>query len=174
MWRVEQRGSRGRKRPCGGISAANRNRRGRARIRFLTFSVPANVPVESAALSVDPAQHNFLREMEVQRDKGQRFGSGEISRVHMERNGQKIDTEQTSLDLRGTTQGDLTIVIHNGDDEPLKITGARLQQYERRIYFDADSGSQPRLYYGDAKLEAPVYDYAKLFQKEANAAYTGR
>jgi hypothetical protein len=153
---------------------------------ILTFSVPANVPVERAALSVDPAQHNFLRGMEVQRDKGQWFGSGEISRVHMERNGQKIDTEQTSLDLRGTTQGDLTIVIHNGDDEPLKITGARLQQYERRIYFDADSGTQPRLYYGDAKLEAPVYDYAKLFQKdanaaqallgveEANAAYTGR
>ena len=107
--------------------------------------------------------------MEVQRDKGQWFGSGEISRVHMQRDGQKIDTEQTSLDLRGTTQGDLTIVIHNGDDAPLKITGARLQQYERRIYFDADSGTQPRLYYGDAKLEAPVYDYAKLFQKDANA-----
>jgi len=68
----------------------------------------------------------------------------------------------------------------------LKINGARLQQYERRIYFDADSGSQPRLYYGDAQLDAPVYDYAKLFQKnagadlvqmsaeQANAAFTGR
>ncbi len=51
----------------------------------------------------------------------------------------------------------------------MKITGARLQQYERRIYFDADSRTQPRLYYGDAKIEAPVYDYAKLFQKDANA-----
>jgi hypothetical protein len=61
-------------------------------------------------------------------------------------------------------------MIHNGDDAPLKITGARLQQYERRIYFDADSGTQPRLYYGDAKLEAPVYDYAELFQKDANTA----
>jgi hypothetical protein len=152
----------------------------------LTFSAPANVPVERVVLSIDPAQQNFLRGVEVQRDKGQWIGSGEIRRVHMQRNGQKIDTEQTSLDLRGTTQGDLKIVIDNGDDAPLKITGARLQQYERRIYFDADSGTQPRLYYGDAKLEAPVYDYAKLFQKdanaaqallaaeEANAAYTGR
>ena len=153
---------------------------------ILTFSIPGNVPVERVILSVDPAQRNFLRGMEVQGDKGQWFGSGEIRRVHMQRNGQKIDTEQTSLDLRGTSQGTLKLIIHNGDDAPLKITGARLQQYERRIYFDADSGARARLYYGDAKLESPVYDYAKLFQKdanasqvplgaeEANATYTGR
>ncbi len=153
---------------------------------ILTFSIPGNVPVERVILSVDPAQQNFLRGMEVQGDKGQWFGTGEIRRVHMQRNGQKIDTEQTSLDLRGTSQGTLKVIIHNGDDAPLKITGARLQQYERRIYFDADSGARARLYYGDAKLESPVYDYAKLFQKdanasqvplgaeEANATYTGR
>lgn len=153
---------------------------------ILTFSIPGEVPVERAIVSVDPAQQNFLRRVEVQGDKGQWFGSGEIRRVHMERNGQKINTEQTSLDLRGNAQGALKIIIHNGDDVPLKITGARLQQYERRIYFDADSGTQPKLYYGDAQLDAPVYDYAKLFQKnananqnqlgaeEANAAFTGR
>ena len=153
---------------------------------ILTFSIPGNVPVERVIVSVDAAQQNFLRAMEVQGDKGELFGSGEIRRVHVQRNGQKIDTEQTSLDLRGTTQAAVRVIIHNGDDVPLKITGARLQQYERRIYFDADSGAQPRLYYGDAQLEAPVYDYAKLFQKDvtasqvplgaekANAAYTGR
>jgi hypothetical protein len=127
--------------------------------------------VERVILSVDPGQQNFLRAMEVQDDKGEWFGSGEIRRVHMQRNGQKIDTEQTSLDLRGTSQGTLKVIIHNGDDAPLKITGARFQQYERRIYFDADSGAQPRLYYGDVKLESPVYDYAKLFQKDANASH---
>jgi len=153
---------------------------------ILTFAVPGEVPVERALFSIDPAQQNFLRSVEVQGEQGERFGSGEIRRVHMERNGQKIDTEQTSLDLRGNAQGALKLIIHNGDDAPLKINGARLQQYERRIYFDADSGSQPRLYYGDAQLDAPVYDYAKLFQKnagadlvqmsaeQANAAFTGR
>jgi hypothetical protein len=152
----------------------------------LTFSVQGEVPVERAVISVDPAQQNFLRRLEVQGENGQEFGSGEIRRVHMERNGQKIDTEQTSLDLRGNLRGTLKIIIHNGDDVPLKITGARLQQYERRIYFDADAGIQPKLYYGDAHLDAPLYDYAKLFQKntnadqkqlgaeEANAAFTGR
>ena len=152
----------------------------------LTFSVPPNVPVERVILSIDPAQQNFLRGMEIQNDKGEPFQSGEIGRIHLQRNGQEIDTEQTALDLRGTTQGVLKVVIHNGDDAPLKITGARLQQYERRIYFDSDPGTQPVLYYGDDQLEAPVYDYAKLFRKdtsavqaelgaeEANSAYTGR
>jgi hypothetical protein len=153
---------------------------------ILTFSIPGEVPVERVVISIDPAQQNFLRRLEVQGENGQEFGSGEIRRVHMERNGQKIDTEQTSLDLRGNIQGAPKIIIHNGDDVPLKITGARLQQYERRIYFDADAGIQPKLYYGDAQLDAPIYDYAKLFQKntnadqkqlsaeEVNAAFTGR
>ena len=51
----------------------------------------------------------------------------------------------------------------------MKITRARLQQYERRIYFDNNAGASLTLYYGDAKLDAPVYDYAKLFQSDANA-----
>ncbi|HLY97458.1 MAG TPA: hypothetical protein VKT33_00170, partial [Candidatus Angelobacter sp.] len=49
-----------------------------------------------------------------------------------------------------------------------------------------NSSESPHLYYGDDKLDEPVYDYAKLFQAEANAtqaqlgpeqtntAYTGR
>jgi len=142
--------------------------------------------VERVLLSVDPVQQNFRREMEIQDDKGLSFGSGEISRIHMQRNGQKIDVEQPWLDLRGTGPGTLRAIIHNGDDVPLKITGVRLQQYERRIYFDSDSGTKLSLYYGDEKLGVPVYDYTKLFQKEAsadqvqpgaeesNAAYTGR
>jgi hypothetical protein len=52
----------------------------------------------------------------------------------------------------------------------LRITGARLRQYERRIYFDCDAGTSLELYYGDPKLSAPLYDYAKLFQTDANAS----
>jgi hypothetical protein len=152
----------------------------------VTFAVPANVPAERILLSIDPAQQNFRREIEIQDDKGLWFGSGEISRIHMQRNGQRIDVEQPWLDLRGTGPGTLKAIIHNGDDAPLQITGARLQQYERRVYFDSDPGANLKLYYGDEKLEVPVYDYAKLFQKEVsadqvhlgaeevNAAFTGR
>src|SRR6202030_2296604 len=122
----------------------------------------------------------------IQGDKRLTIGAGEISRIHMQRNREKIDVERTWLDLRATGQGTLRAVIHNGDDAPLRITRARLQQYERRIYFDCDAGASLVLYYGDQKLTAPVYDYAKLFQsdvdarqvqvgaEEANSGFTGR
>jgi hypothetical protein len=59
---------------------------------------------------------------------------------------------------------------------------------ERRVYFQPNGVAHLTAYYGDEKLGAPVYDYAKLFQgaSEAqaapaqlgpgqhNAAYTGR
>ncbi len=152
----------------------------------LTFSVPENVPVERVMLTIDPAQGNFQRAIEAQSDKRSTTGVGEISRIHMQRNGGKIDVDQTWLSLNAARQGQLRAVIHNGDDAPLRITRARLQQYERRIYFDCDAGAMLGLYYGDQKLDAPVYDYAKLFQsdasagqmqmgtEEANAGYTGR
>lgn len=151
-----------------------------------TFIVPKNAPVDRVIFSIDQTQRGFERSVEIQDDKGLRMGSGEISRVHMRRNGQKIDFERTAINLPGTGRGTLRVIIHNGDDVPLKISDVRLQQYERRIYFDSRSGAQFRLYYGDEKLAAPVYDYAKLFHKdadasrvemgaeEANASYTGR
>jgi hypothetical protein len=152
----------------------------------LTFAVPENVPVERVMLAIDPAQGNFLREIEMQSYKGSRAGVGEITRIHIQRNGGKIDFDRTWLSLSATSPGELRAVIHNGDDAPLRITRARLQQYERRIYFDCDAGASLGLYYGDQKLNAPVYDYAKLFQsevsagqlqlgaEEANGGYTGR
>jgi len=152
----------------------------------LTFAVPENVPVERLMLVIDPAQGNFQRDLEMQSEKGFPTGAGEISRIHMQRNGGRIDVDQTWLSLRATGQGQLRVIIYNGDDAPLRITRARLQQYERRIYYDCDAGASLALYYGDQKLTSPVYEYAKLFQsnvnaeqtqmgaEEANAGYTGR
>ena len=157
-----------------------------AKDTVVTFSVPENVPIERIVFEIDPAQGNFQREIELQGDKDQYLGSGEISRVHIQRNGKKIDVEKTSLEIGTAGQQTLKAIIHNGDDQPLKITDANLQQYDRRIYFDSVLGAEYTLYYGDKKLGAPVYDYAKLFQKDAgasqaalgseemNAAYTGR
>ena len=152
----------------------------------LTFPIPRNIPVERLVVTVDEPQQNFMRRMEIQNEKNEWLGAGEISRIHMQRNGQMIDTERMSIDLRGENQGTLKAIVHNEDDLPLRITSARLQQYERRFYFQADSGRKLTVYYGDSQLRAPVYDYAKLFQEDAkadqvqmepevvNAVYTGR
>lgn len=164
--------------------APNQSQEGKDTV--LTAEISGNIPVERVLLTIDPAQGNFQRGMEIQDGKGSIIRTGEIRRIHMQRSGQKIDVEQTWLDLNATGQGKLRMVIHNGDDTPLKITGARLEQYERRIYFDCEAGTSLEFYYGDEKLSAPVYDYAQLFQadanagtvqmdtEEANAAYSGR
>lgn len=171
-------------------TTAKQEQRGRDTV--LSFELSPNIPVERLVLSIDPTQKNFRREISVQ-DGERPSTAGEISRIHMLRDGQKVDVEQSSVELcasclgNAATSGDRTLkfVIHNGDDQPLKITAARLQQFERRVYFEADSNSLS-LYYGDDRLTAPEYDYAKLFQKDAraeqvrlnneepNSAYTGR
>lgn len=165
-------------------SGLTREQKGRETV--FTFSLPEKIPVERVNFAVDSGQSNFRRGVEILGEKDQEIGAGEISRIHLQRNGQKIDVEETSISLRVAGPRMVRVVIHNGDDLPLKIADARLQQYERRIYFDADPGAAIQLYYGDEKRGAPVYDYQKLFQKDAsasqllfgaeilNAAYTGR
>ena len=151
----------------------------------LTFDVPENSPVERVTLAIDATQPNFQRGVEVQGDKAAWISAGEISRIHLVRGGQKIDSEQHEVAFSASGQKTIKLIVHNGDDPPLKISGARLQQLERRVYFDAPAASLV-LYYGDAKLDAPIYDYAKLFVRDksataaqlapetANAAHTGR
>jgi len=57
------------------------------------------------------------------------------------------------------------------NDEPLR-SPARAPAVRAADLFRCGSGTQPRLYYGDAKLEAPVYDYAKFIPegRERSAA----
>jgi hypothetical protein len=152
----------------------------------LAFDLAENVPAERVVFAVDTTQPNFQRRIEIQDEKGGWIGSGEINRIHMVRAGQKIDSEVQEVAFSSNGQKVIKAVIHNGDDSPLKLTGARLQQLERRIYFDAAGPGQLALYFGDEKLEPPVYDYAKLFLRDkaaaraqlgpevSNPAYTGR
>ncbi|HEU4414065.1 MAG TPA: DUF3999 family protein [Candidatus Angelobacter sp.] len=141
----------------------------RDRDSVLTFALPQNVPVERVKFDLDPSQGNFRREVDVEDDHGFRVGSGEISQVKMVRNGNRIDTSNLEVNFSAIGDKSLKVVIHNGDDQPLQ-QHASLQQQERRIYFDAPAGAPLTLYYGDEKLDPPVYDYAKLFQMEANAS----
>jgi hypothetical protein len=151
-----------------------------------TFDVAENVPVERAIFAVDATQPNFQRRIEIENEKGGTIGSGEINRIHMVRGGQKIDSDDNEVSISGYGQKIIRVVVHNGDDPPLKLIGARLQQLERRLYFDASAQGGLTLYYGDEKLEQPVYDYSKLFLRDktpvpaqlgpemSNTAYTGR
>ncbi len=62
------------------------------------------------------------------------------------------------------------ITVDNGDNPPLAITAVQLLSVERRVYFDPQGKSSLKLYYGDSKLDSPVYDYARFFKRDPGAA----
>jgi len=144
----------------------------------LGFSLSANVPVERIRFEIDGAQPNFVRSVEIlsvealdTKEKTERpVGSGTITKIHLVRGGKKIDQEGFDVPIFTRGQGTLKILVHNGDDLSLRIVGAQLQQLERRIYFQTPAARVAALYYGNEKLGAPNYDYAKLFQMDSAAA----
>jgi len=155
-------------------------------------------------LRVDPAQVNFRRTVSVEDAKGMQVATGEISRVRVNRAGTLITNEELAVNvtalnmlalnriaLNKTTNIDsdsvhLILSIDNGDNPPLTVLAAEPLSLERRIYFDPQGKSALWLYYGDEKLSAPVYDYARFFHLDPspvpaqlgpgshNAQYTGR
>jgi len=147
--------------------------------------IPARVPVDRLRFDVAADQVNFRRTVSVVDEKGLQVGAGSISRIRMNRGGTSVDYEE--LDIRiFSPHPRLTITVDNGDDPPLKFDAVRPQLLERRLYFEPQGRTTLKLYYGDEKLNAPVYDYAKFFREDAgawpaqlgaeikNAAFTGR
>jgi hypothetical protein len=155
------------------------------RVTVIVCEVPARVPLKRILFQVAPGQVNFRRTVSVENLKGVQEASGEISRVRINRAGTLVTNEELAINAAGSS-GRLTLAIDNGENSPLAILGAQPLSLERRIYFDPQGKPSLRLYYGDEKLSAPVYDYARFFHLEAsspearlgagahNPQYTGR
>ncbi len=151
----------------------------------LTCEIAARMPTDRIRFDIAAGQINFRRTVSVANDKGAQVGAGNISRIQMKRGGAAVDYEDLDIRIFGEHSG-LTITVDNGDDPPLKFEGIRPQSMERRIYFEPQGRADLKLYYGDPKLTAPVYDYAKFFREDAravraqlgaemrNAAFAGR
>jgi len=105
----------------------------------------------------------------VENAKGVQEVSGEITRVRVNRAGTLVTAEELTINVSGT-RGHFTLSIDNGDNPPLAIVGAQPLSLERRVYFDPQRKTLLSLYYGDEKLSAPVYDYARFFHLEASPA----
>ena len=140
------------------------------RTTVIACESPIRVPVDRIRFQVDPDQVNFRRAVTVA-DSTERYeSSGEITRVRLNRAGTTVVSEEMDLQTAGRGSGRLTITIDNGDNPPLSIAGAQLLSIERRVYFDPHEKSSLRLYYGDVKLDSPVYDYARFFHADPAAA----
>ena len=165
-----------------------------------TFDVPVRVPVERVSFVLAPGFNgNFSRDVRITAttnppSKGEWTGeatdqagvsypeqiTGNILRVHANEAGREIRTEQLSVPavLGANLQrgAEVEVAIENGDDQPLPIAAVRLEMRQRELCFDASAAAGPlNLYYGDDRLQAPVYDYARLFtaSRKALAATLG-
>ncbi len=150
------------------------------------FTIPARVPIDRIEIVPASAPASFSRAARVtatpiaekpasESAEPPRSASsyGNILRVHIVQNGHRIDEESLAVDPPRTffeTSAKWTVTIDNGDDAPLKPVSIRLLMLQRDLCFDATPGSAYALYYGDPALTSPRYDYAALFEPQAEAA----
>jgi Protein of unknown function (DUF3999) len=158
----------------------------KSRSSVIACDVPEKVPLNRILFQVASSQVNFRRTVGVVDAKGLQVGAGEISRVRINRAGTLVTSEDLAVNVLGTLTRRLTLIVDNGDNPPLGLTGVQPQTVERRAYFDPQGKSTLKLYYGDEKLSAPSYDYARFFHLDEaavpaqlapgahNEAYTGR
>jgi Protein of unknown function (DUF3999) len=133
-------------------------------------SLPDRVPLERLAFDLFSDAVNFNRTVIVSDERGNEIERASISRVRLNRAGQSVTAEDLTIDGYPRISSAVKVIIENGDDKPLPIEEVRPLTVERRIYFDPSGKATLQLYYGDAKLEAPTYDYTKVFQQSPSAA----
>jgi hypothetical protein len=133
-------------------------------------SLSAGMPVERLVFDLPGKAVNFNRTIVVSDEKGSELARDSISRVRMNRAGQVVISEDLAIDLHHHRKEQITVTIENGDDAPLPVQQLRPLSIERRVYFDPKEKTALQLYYGDAKLGAPSYDYGKFFQPSPDVA----
>ena len=140
------------------------------RSTLIICDVPPAMPVDRIRFDLPATRVNFRRPVSVANEKGVPVASGSISRIRMNRGGATAVSEDLAINVFGDYTGRLSITVDNGDDPPLAFDRIQPQGIERRLYFEPQGKTQLALYYGDEKLAAPVYDYAKFFREDPNAA----
>ena len=154
---------------------------------ILTCDVSPRMPLERILFRAASGQINFRRNVSVTDEHGGQVASGEITRIRMNRGGTMVTSEELAVKvIPGQDSDRLTVTIDNGDDPGLTFDSVQPQSIERRLFFEPQRETVLNLYYGDQKLAAPVYDYAKFFKADPapvqarlgtgtdNPAYRGR
>ena len=165
--------------PTTGVLASPRKTR-------FDLPLPLRVPVERVSFDLAPGYSgNFSRDVTIYASSDASMAgtnatgvmaepnleklTGTISWVHSTQGGHTIDHQELSVpavlgaNLQHSAR--VWIEVENGDDQPLPIAAVRLEMRQRKICFEAPvaSGASLALFYGDSRLEAPEYDYARLF-----------
>lgn len=168
------------------IAAQTTNVAQQGRQSVASFSLRERVPVEQVSFVLAPGfKGNFSRDVHISdRPMGTPKSAAEtidgtILRVHLTQAGREIRQQQLSVPaiLGANLQGPATVevTVDNGDDSPLPVTAIQLEMRQRKLCFSAPTTQPITLFYGDAGLDAPQYDYARLFSAAAhtNSAQLG-
>jgi hypothetical protein len=149
------------------------------------FELPAHTLVDRVAFVPSAQPASFSRDVSITvRPSSQprreedvsaypATSAGNLLRLHRLESGHRIDEERLSVDGPAVTfdlPAHWTVTVENGDDPPLHFEAVRLEMIERDLCFDAAAASAYTLYYGDPALNAPQYDYARLFVAQRAAA----
>ncbi|HUZ93353.1 MAG TPA: DUF3999 family protein [Edaphobacter sp.] len=151
-----------------------------------SFTLGERIPVEQISFALAPGfKSNFSRDVHISdRPAGTPTSAAEtidgtILRVHLTQAGREVRQQQLSVPaiLGANLQGPATVevAVDNGDDAPLPITSVQLEMRQRKLCFSAPTAQPVTLFYGDAGLDAPQYEYARLFSTmtRANSAQLG-
>ncbi len=148
-------------------------------------TVPAHVPVDRLVVVPGSQPAMFSRNVriavqpivarpsndDVEGPPAPSVTNGNLLRLHSTEDGHRIDEERLAIDTPSTdfdTPSKWTISIENGDDAPIEDASVRLEMVKRELCFQAAGNARYTLYYGDAALSPPVYDYAVLFTTQPN------
>jgi len=155
------------------------------RSTVVELQVPENVPVDRVVFDAGPQPENFSRDVSIEEtatagDPADReevpsaVAVGDLLRVHAVERGHRIAEERLALEAPAGANFKVPVKwkirIDNGDDPPIEFKSVRLEMLERSLCFNAAAGAGYTLYYGDAALASPRYDYARLFAHEKGAS----
>jgi hypothetical protein len=114
------------------------------------LDIPAGFPLSALLLDIDG---RFDRDCQL-------LGSGEFPIAYGRLNSRAGTSSGQRIEClyRAEKAGELTLVIHNGDDQPLEIRGIRAEYRTRLAVFEAAEGQTYSALFGKADAERPVYD----------------
>lgn len=124
-----------------------------------------NVP--SSAVTLSLSDTNFNRDVVILSaniDKPEEYTEIYATSIYSIQT-QRFSRSNTTIEYPETQARYLKIVIENGSDAPLSITGSTVYGVPRKITFSSDSTSDKtfQLYVGNPRIASPSYDIARVF-----------
>lgn len=119
---------------------------------LILFSSDTNFdrPLSLSAFGSDPSQTP---------QEAVSLGSGYIFRYSTN----AFKGENLTIPYRETSSRYIVASIFNGDDKPIRFTGAQVKGILRSVVFESKPNTSYRLYYGNSKARRPIYDIERRF-----------